>query len=100
MKVVNINGTSDNVCRCGSWLQHWINYSGQSLPTYCSEKACRKKPEVGAHVQKDSTYDKDWYIIPLCSDCNAKKGESLEISDSIALVSANKSKTCEKIQRY
>jgi len=94
MKVNNINGTSDNSCSCGSWLDHWKNYSRQSLPTYCPEKSCTKKPEVGAHVQKDSSYDKDWYIIPLCSEHNRQTRGSLEVGDSIALVSANTSQTC------
>jgi len=96
MKVNNINGTSDNICKCGSWLAHWKNFSNQPLPNYCPEKSCTKKPEVGAHVQKDSIYDKKWYIIPLCKDCNAKNGSSLEISDTITLVSANVEETCGK----
>ena len=100
MKVININGTNDNTCGCGSWLDHWKNFSGQSLPSYCPEKSCTKKPEVGAHVQKDSTSDKNWYIVPLCKDCNAKTGGSLEIGNSITLVSANKSETCDKSQNY
>jgi len=94
MKVININGTSDNVCRCGSWLNHWKKFSSQSMPTYCPEKSCTKIPEVGAHIQKDNSYDKSWYIIPLCKDCNSKTGSSLEISDLITLVSANVSETC------
>lgn len=100
MKVININGTSDNTCSCGSWLDHWRNFSKQSLPSYCPEKNCTKKPEVGAHVQKDGTSDKDWYIVPLCKDCNAKTGDSLEISNSIALVSANVNETCGKSWNY
>jgi hypothetical protein len=94
MKVTNINGTSDNSCRCGSWLDHWKNFSGQALPNYCPEKSCTNKPEVGAHIQKDSTYNKNWYIVPLCKSCNAETNGSLEISDSIALVSANVNETC------
>lgn len=100
MKVTNINGTSDNICSCGSWLDHWKKFSKQSLPNYCPEKNCIKKPEVGAHVQKDSVSDKGWYIVPLCKDCNAKTGSSLEISDHIALVSANVSETCGKGRNY
>lgn len=96
MKVNNINGTKDNVCKCGSWLEHWKKFSGQSLPSYCPEKKCIKKPTLGAHVQKDSSTDKSWYIVPLCSDCNAQTGKSLDISDYIALVSANVSATCGK----
>ena len=96
MKVKNINGTSENTCKCGSWLDHWKKFSGQSLPSYCPEAKCIQEPEVGAHVQKDSSTDKSWYIVPLCSTHNAKTGESLEISDSISLASANVSETCGK----
>lgn len=95
MKLNNINGTSQNYCNCGSWLKHWKNFSKQSLPTYCPEKSCRNTPEVGAHVQKDSSYDKNWYIIPLCSECNKYTNGSLDVSDSIVLVSANTSQTCD-----
>jgi len=94
MKVKNINGTSQNTCKCGSWLQHWLNFSGQALPRFCPEKSCTETPEVGAHVQKDSVTDHSWYIIPLCRKHNAMRGQSIEVSDGIALVSANVSKTC------
>ena len=96
MKVNNINGTGPNTCKCGSWLDHWKKFSGQSLPAYCPEVNCTQKPEVGAHVQKDSHYDTNWYIVPLCKACNGKTGKSLEISDSVKLVSANVSETCGK----
>ena len=96
MKVTNINGTSDNICKCGSWLSHWKNFSGQSLPSYCPESSCTQAPEVGAHVQKDSTTDMSWYIIPLCKKHNGETGKSITVSDSIKLVSANVSNTCGK----
>ncbi len=96
MTVFNINGTGDNVCSCGSWLAHWNNYSGQVLPAYCPEKKCRQKPEVGAHVQKARSGDDRWYIIPLCKAHNGETGESLDISDTVVLVSANVSETCGK----
>ncbi|MFA4852803.1 MAG: hypothetical protein WC974_08870 [Thermoplasmata archaeon] len=93
-KVKNINGTSDNTCKCGSWLKHWEKFSGQTTQ-YCIEKSCTKKDLVGAHVQKDNSTDMSWYIIPLCSFHNQSEGV-LEISDNYKLVSANKSETCEK----
>lgn len=92
MKVTNINGTSDNDCICGSWIQHWENFSGKS-PFFCSEKSCTETKLVGAHVQK-MTSD-DWFIIPLCKKHNNSK-EDLEVVDSTVFVSANRSKTCEK----
>ena len=94
MQVNNINGTSDNICKCGSWLDHWKNYSEQTLPIFCPETKCFQKPEVGAHVQKDSTTDTSWYIIPLCKTHNGQTGKSLQVSDLIKLVSANVSNTC------
>ena len=94
MKITNINGTSDTTCKCGSWLQHWINFSGQSI-TYCPVGSCIKTDLVGAHVQKADSDDKKWYIYPLCSTHNKSSGK-LEVSDSYKLVSANKSETCEK----
>ena len=96
MKVKNINGTSQNTCKCGSWLDHWKNFSGQSLSNYCSEKNCTEKPGVGAHVQKDSYADSNWYIVPLCKTHNGETGKSLDIVDSVKLVSANVSETCDK----
>lgn len=94
MKVNNVNGTSDYACKCGSWLNHWEKFSGEALPRYCVEKSCTKSPEVGAHVQKDSSTDKGWYIIPLCSGHNSETGKSLNVMDATKLVSANVGQTC------
>lgn len=99
MKVRNIDGTSENICKCGSWLEHWKNFGGRVLPSYCVESSCYNKPEVGAHVQKETPSDNSWYIVPLCKEHN-KKAASLSIGDSTVLVSANISETCAKIWRY
>lgn len=93
MKVKNLNGTSQNKCKCGSWLDHWKNYSKQTA-NGCVVNSCSNKPEVGGHVQKDSNTDNNWYIIPICKTCNAKKNQTLEISDIVNLVSANVANTC------
>ena len=92
MIVKNINGTSDSTCKCGTWLEHWKRFGGGSICTYCPETKCVQKPEVGAHVQKES--DSSWYIIPLCGTHNSQSGQSLDISDYIKLVPANVSMTC------
>lgn len=94
MRVKNINGTSANICKCGSWLEHWKRFSDQQLPPNCAEKKCFEKPEVGAHVQKDDDNDNNWYIVPLCTEHNAKTEESIDIVDNIVLISANVSFTC------
>lgn len=93
--VKNINGTSDNNCKCGSWLKHWEKFSGETA-LYCSEYSCLTKTNlVGAHVQK-TTADMSWYIIPFCSLHNQSKGE-LSVSDSTIFIPANKNETCEKL---
>jgi hypothetical protein len=94
MKVRNINGTSDNTCKCGDWLKHWEKYSGQRPPAYCPEEKCIEMPEVGAHVQKDTSTDYGWYIIPLCKRHNGETGKSLIVSDAVNLAPANVSDTC------
>jgi hypothetical protein len=96
MKVKNINSTSDNKCKCASWLDHWKKYSNQILPSLCPEASCTNKPEVGAHVQKDNSYDTNWYVIPLCKTHNAMLGKTITVSDGTALVSANVKETCGK----
>lgn len=94
-KVKNINGTSQNKCSCGSWLKHWEKFSGLKA-NYCGEKSCMEINDlVGAHVQKADSDDNKWYIIPFCKTHNAST-EELEIYSDYTLVSANKSKTCEK----
>ena len=95
MKLKNINGTSDNLCSCGSWLNHWQKFSGQSLPAYCPEKDCIETNLVGAHVQKAFSVEDKWYIIPLCKTHN-KSSQTIEVLDSINLVPANRSETCGK----
>lgn len=94
-KVKNINGTSDNSCKCGSWLNHWEKYGGGKAGM-CAEKACTKKAEVGAHVLKADSNDKNWYIVPMCKDHNGLLGEEIEVMDSTVLVSANTAETCAK----
>ena len=94
MEIRNIYGTSQNVCKCGSWLQHWVNFSKQSVPNNCPVIGCDGKDLEGAHVQNDDYRDKNWYIYPLCVTHNAAKGRTLEVSDNYRLVSANISKTC------
>ncbi len=98
MKVNNINGTSGRICRCGSWLKHWQNFTShlQKSRTSCPVNDCPEKIAVGAHVQKDNAADSNWYIIPLCNKHNAETRKSLNIDDNITLVSANIAQTCDK----
>jgi hypothetical protein len=93
--ITNINGTSDTICKCGSWLKHWQNFSGESIPDICPSYNCYQTDLVGAHVQKANSIDKKWYIVPLCQKHNKSIGD-LDILNSATLVSANKKETCER----
>ncbi len=93
--ITNINGTSHITCKCGSWLNHWQSFSMQNLPRYCPVEGCHQRDLVGAFVQRAYSIIQKWYIIPLCSTHNVSKYD-LDVSDTIAFVSANKSETCEK----
>ncbi len=93
MKVKNINGTSQNNCKCGSWLKHWEKFSGRKAYS-CSAEGCYGIEIVGAHVQKDSLYDSNWYIVPFCYSHN-RSVNKVELKIGVELVSANKEETCE-----
>ncbi len=96
MNVHNLNGTSENKCKCGSWILHWEKISGKSRPQHCVVVGCTNTPEFGGHVQK-RTGTASWFIIPICRSCNGKLGEDLEVQASTEFVSANKAETCEKV---
>ena len=87
MRVKNLNGATQKKCSSSSWLAHWEKFSGQNA-YMCFVKGCTNKRSVGGHVQKDSLTDKNWYVIPLCDDCNKKRGHDLDIWDMATLVSA------------
>lgn len=92
--VKNLNGTSDNNCKCESWLKHWKNFMGKSLPATCREINCNETVLVGAHVKKVGGSDNSQYIVPLCQSHN-KSTDSFNVVDG-CLVSANKQLTCDK----
>ena len=93
MRITNINGTSQINCKCGSWLKHWENFSGQKI-TFCPVNGCVNIDLVGAHVQRAHNIDNKWYILPLCKSHN-NSSEILDVLDRYKLVSANKQKTCD-----
>ena len=91
MKASSINGTSDNTCRCGSWLAHWKQFGGNTAYPDCAAYGCSSRATVGAHVQKE--YGTKWYIIPLCTAHNNLRGQTITVKASTVFVPANKSET-------
>jgi hypothetical protein len=95
---LNIAAPSGTTCSCGSWLNHWNKFSGQSAPILCPVLMCVDKTEVGAHVQKDGNADLASYILPLCKNHSAQAGQSITVNDYLPLVSTNVDETCAKPQ--
>lgn len=73
MKIKNLNGTSDNKIPAGysSWIDFWEKKSGKKAGE-CGRRGCHKKATDGAHVQKADSDNRNWYIVPLCHECNMK----------------------------
>ena len=86
-----MDGNAINVCTCGSWIQHWRNHSRQ-IANVCRAFGCSRSDLLGAHVQKDYTYDNHWYIVPFCTHHNNSAG-TIELVSGTNLVSANRSMT-------
>ena len=81
--VRNISGTSSE--RYGtppkefiSWRAYWEEMTGKEF-SRCSNTLCSNEAEVGGHVQKVESWDKHWYIVPLCKACNNKRS-SFEVN--------------------
>lgn len=71
--VKNINGTSRFSAPSGysSWLVYWEAQTGRKSG-YCKAGTCLNQATVGAHVMKVDSYDKHYYIVPLCYSCNGR----------------------------
>lgn len=97
LTVTNINGTAAHECACGTWLEHYRKFSRSGVAIWCAEAACLSTDVVGAHVQKRSDVDRDWYIVPLCKKHNGQ-ASSLVLGD-VELVPANIENTCGRSTR-
>lgn len=89
----NKGGTGERFCKCGSWKQHWINFSGKTWPDECSVSGCSNTATLGAHIYNPSSSDTSEYIVPVCNSCN-KRTDEFSLESGTILVSANKQKTC------
>jgi hypothetical protein len=95
VKLKNINGISDNTCKCGSWLKHWERYSREKVGE-CSAISCFDPATIGAHVKKTDNSDDYWYIVPLCAKHNAMTNQEIEVKDSVTIVMTNTKITCAR----
>ena len=87
----NKNGTGDRTCRCGSWKNHWINYSHESWPDKCSVLGCKNEATRGIHVYNSKSAEE--FIVPACDSCN-KRTDSFALEANISKTKANVAETC------
>ena len=87
----NIKNTGDRECQCGTWKQHWLNFSNVKWPMICSVEGCLALPILGGHVANKNI--KGEKIVPICDSCNKEVG-IFNLRSEVVLVSANKSETC------
>ena len=90
----NKKGTASRDCNCGSWKQHWINFTKDEWPSTCSVFGCNSSAELGAHVYHPDVEGER--IAPMCDSCN-KKTDIINLKGSTKLPKANISQTCGKI---
>ena len=89
----NKKGTGVRNCKCGSWKNHWINFSGKEWPEECSVYNCFEKPTLGGHIINSGVSGEK--IVPMCDSCN-KLSEEFNLKSGITVVSANTSETCDQ----
>lgn len=95
MRWQNVKGSDRYpVCRCLTWKQHWLNFSGAtSCPEVCGIYGCSDVAEVGAHVYNSNPdASKEEYILPMCKKHN---GQDIEFDLAERLAPANRSVTCD-----
>jgi hypothetical protein len=91
MRVRNLNGENQSKYSGATLLAHWERFSRQ-VAYRCFVIGCKNKSSTGGHVQKDSPTDRNWFVVPLCEECNSKAGQDVDIWDMAKLVPANERK--------
>lgn len=92
--ITNANGTSRFEDKnCGTWIQHWKNFGGNTNKPICCVSSCTEEGTEGAHVRIDS---QELYIVPMCNSHNGMHGKILIAKPGTIFVRANQSETCGK----
>jgi len=87
----NKKGTSERICNCGSWKQHWINFSDEDWPILCRVSGCTSEATLGAHVIHPGKSGE--HIVPMCISCN-NSTKVFTLKKNTSTVSADQSGTC------
>jgi hypothetical protein len=88
----NKRDAGDRPCKCGTWKEHWLNFSGEPWPENCSVHGCPNTPTLGAHIANPSLFGER--IVPMCSSCN-ELGGSFNLKVDVTLPRANTVQTSD-----
>jgi hypothetical protein len=78
ISAINLKGTAWKNCSCGSWINHWENFSEENA-NKCSIKGCNKSSVLGAHIKlygitatskDDEDLSNKHFIVPMCNSHN------------------------------
>ena len=92
LKLIKVQKTEADKCRCGDLFAHWKKFGHQDIRS-CPVKGCPGTDLKGTFVKKEDSEDTATYIIPLCSE-HAKSTEVLGVTDAIKFVNSDFAKTC------
>ncbi len=81
-------------CACGTPLEHWQKYSAVPLPSFCYAMACPGTPVEGVVVRTADAQCEAQYVVPLCIEHAARRGEAIELIPGAQLVLARPRRTC------
>lgn len=70
-----------------SWLDYWEKKVGRKAGI-CHRDGCYSKAMDGAHVQLVFGGD-EWYIVPLCHNCNTQFGNRFYVEGPLVPVNPN-----------
>lgn len=71
--------------RPGDWLKYWESQAGEKAGT-CHRLGCSEDATDGAHVQLVDSVDRNWYIVPLCHQCNCQFGHRFRVTGPLVPV--------------
>lgn len=67
-----------------SWLDYWEKKAGIKASA-CHRIGCNQPATDGAHVQLEKGGD-EWYIVPLCHECNTQFGHEFWVEGPLVPV--------------
>lgn len=88
---MNAGETPADDCRCGSWKQHWMNFSRHDWPETCSVSGCSKRATFAGHVVNPEAEGE--YVLPLCAVCIVRQSP-FALKPDAEVVPANRIITC------